>query len=74
MEKFNEYPDQCVSKLQLKEWYFPALSIRTIERRISEAREVKKFKDIAIGTGGKTMINVRAFYLFLRYKEKQKFK
>lgn len=73
-KEFNNYPDQCVSKAQLKVLYFPALSIWMIERRIKEAEEIRKFKGMSIGTGGKLIINIRAFYLFLRYKEKNKCK
>lgn len=71
---YNRFPDCMVSKKQLKEQWFPAISIKTIERRLEESKKVAKFKDISVGTGGKAMINVRGFYLFLLYKEKNKFK
>lgn len=71
---YNNYPDRFVSKEQLKEEWFSAISIKTIERRLKEAKTIRKFRDISIGTGGKVMINVRGFYLFLLYKEKNKYK
>ncbi|EGP67271.1 hypothetical protein HMPREF9182_0559 [Streptococcus sp. oral taxon 056 str. F0418] len=71
---YNNYPDKFVSKEQLKEEWFSAISIKTIERRLKEAKTIRKFRDISIGTGGKVMINVRGFYLFLLYKEKNKYK
>ena len=73
-ELYNNYPDKFVSKKQLKEGWFSAISIKTIERRLEESRANRKFHHISIGTGGKVMINVRGFYLFLLYKEKNKFK
>ena len=73
-ELYNNYPDKFVSKKQLKEGWFSAISIKTIERRLEESRAIRKFRNISIGTGGKVMINVRGFYLFLLYKEKNKFK
>ena len=73
-EVYNNYPDKFVSKKQLKEGWFSAISIKTIERRLEESRAIRKFRNISIGTGGKVMINVRGFYLFLLYKEKNKFK
>lgn len=71
---YNNYPDCLVSKKQLQEIWFPAISIKTIERRVKEAKAIRKFKNISIGTGGKMMINVRGFYLFLLYKEQNKYK
>lgn len=71
---YNNYPDRFVSKEQLKEEWFSAISIKTIERRLKEAKTIRKFRDISIGTGGKVMINVRGFYLFLLYKEQNKYK
>ena len=71
---YNNYPDKFVSKEQLKKEWFSAISIKTIERRLKEAKTIRKFRDISIGTGGKVMINVRGFYLFLLYKEKNKYK
>lgn len=71
---YNQFPDKFVSKQQLVDDFFPAISIQTVQRRVKETYLIQKFKDISIGTGGKMMINVRGFYEFLRYKEKNKFK
>lgn len=52
MEKsYNNYPDICVSKKDLKANYFPSISIKTIERRLDESQKTKEFKDISFRTG-----------------------
>ena len=71
---YNNYPDKFVSKAELKDGWFSAISMTTIQRRLKEARSVRKYKDIVISTGGKLMVNVRGFYLFLLYLERNKFK
>ena len=50
-ELYNNYPDKFVSKKQLKEGWFSAISIKTIERRLEESRAIRKFRNISIGTG-----------------------
>ncbi|MFU2195074.1 hypothetical protein [Streptococcus pneumoniae] len=71
---YNNFPDKFVSKQQLVDNYFPVISIQTVQRRIKETYSIKQFRDISIGTGGKMMINVRGFFCYLKYKEKQKYR
>lgn len=74
MEKsYNNYPDICVSKKDLKANYFPSISIKTIERRLDESQKTKEFKDISFKTGQKVLINVRGFYLFLLHRERVRY-
>lgn len=74
MEKlYNNYPDICVSKKDLKANYFPSISIKTIERRLDESQKTKEFKDISFRTGQKVLINVRGFYLFLLHRERVRY-
>ena len=74
MEKlYNNYPDICVSKRDLKANYFPSISIKTIERRLDESQKTKEFKDISFRTGQKVLINVRGFYLFLLHRERVRY-
>lgn len=70
---YHNYPDKCVSKKELRTVWFP-MSVATLERRIKEIRELKKFKDVLLVCGGKIFVNVQGFYQFLRYKEKMRFK
>lgn len=74
MEKlYNNYPDICVSKKDLKANYFSSISIKTIERRLDESQKTKEFKDISFRTGQKVLINVRGFYLFLLHRERVRY-
>ena len=74
MEKlYNNYPDICVSKKDLKANYFPSISIKTIERRLDESQKTKEFEDISFRTGQKVLINVRGFYLFLLHRERVRY-
>ncbi|NCB81770.1 MAG: excisionase [Bacilli bacterium] len=71
----NNFPDKNVSKKQLVTEYFPVFKLRTLDNYLTAIRKNDDFKNILISpTPRTTMINVRGFYLYLKYKESQKFK
>lgn len=70
---YHNYPDKNVTKKELCEHFFP-MSQATLNRRLKEAEAIKTFRDIQISTGGKVLINVKGFYLFLDYRQKNKFR
>lgn len=70
---YHNYPDRNVTKKELYTDWFP-MSSATCNRRLEEVRRNKKFRDIEISTGGKSLINVRGFYLFLQYRKNNRFK
>lgn len=70
-QNYHNYPDKNVTKKELCEKYFP-MSQTTLNRRLRELEKVKKFRDVQLSTGGKTLINVRGFYLFLSDRQNNK--
>lgn len=72
-ELYHNYPDKNVPKKELYTEWFP-MSSATCNRRLEEIRKSKKFSNVEVSTGGKTLINVRGFYLFLQYRKNNRFK
>lgn len=73
MSEKSRYPDKNVTKKELHTVWFP-MSPATCERRLKEAKQIKKFKDIQLRVGSRVIVNVRGFFEFLQYRETQRFK
>lgn len=72
-KNYHNYPDKNVTKKELCETWFP-MSQTTLNRRLKELASIKKFRDVVVSTGGKLLINVKGFYLFLDYRQNNKFR
>lgn len=70
---YHNYPDKNVTKKELCEKWFP-MSQATLSRRLKESESVKEYRDIQINLGGKVLVNVRGFYEFLSYRQKNRFR
>lgn len=70
---YHNYPDKNVTKKELRESWFP-MSSATCDRRLQEAKKIRKFKDIQLKTGANVLVNVRGFYEFLVYRENNRFR
>lgn len=68
-KQYHNYPDKCVTKSDLM-GYFP-MSTATLSRRLKKMRQYRQFRDVELSLGGKLLINVKGFYLFLKFLEKK---
>lgn len=74
MERINDYPDCMVSKVELIEKYFPYFKPKTLNKYLAEITENAEFEAVILRPSTRmTMINVRGFYQFLRWKESKRF-
>ncbi|MEX2803873.1 excisionase [Streptococcus sp. H31] len=74
-EDINNFPDKMVNKTELIENYFPYFKIATLNKYLLLVSKNEKFKNILLRPSTRmTMINVKGFYLYLRWCEENKFK
>ena len=73
-ENVNNFPDMMVNKQELIEKYFPYFKMGTLNKYILSIASDENFKHIILRPSTRmTMINVRGFYLYLRWCEKHRF-
>ncbi|GFH40793.1 excisionase [Pseudolactococcus insecticola] len=71
----NNFPDILVDKKYLIEHYLPSLKIKTLEKYMTEIRKNNEFKNILVSPSSRmTLINVKGFFGYLKYRETEKFK
>lgn len=74
MDKINDYPDVMVGKQELVEKYFPYFKEGTLNKYLRLITENPKFSNVVLRPSTRmTMINVKGFYEFLRWRESQRF-
>ncbi len=74
-ENINNFPDVMVNKQELIEKYFPYFKVGTLNKYILNIADNEQFKHVILRPSTRmTMINVRGFYLYLRWCEERRFK
>lgn len=71
----NQFPDKFVTKEELMKEYFSFLAEKTLSKYLTDIRKNNKYCHILLSPSKRlTFINVKGFYEYLRYKEKNKFR
>lgn len=71
----GNFPDKFVSKEDLIKEYFPSFHPKTLSNYLTVIRKDEKWRQILLSPSSRlTLINVKGFFAYLRWREERKFR